>query len=341
MKMSKSLGNTVNPLDLMRDYGADILRLWALSVDFTEDHRIGKEILAGVADQYRKLRNTFRYLLGALDGFGEDERVEDVAEMPELERYMLSLLAGLDATLRQAVADFDFNSYVRALSEFCNNDLSAFYFDIRKDTLYCEVNAETGVQTGKRRAYRTVLDTMFEALVRWAAPVLVFTSEEVWGTRYPDAGSVHLLEWPQVSTKLIDEKLVSEWSVLREIRGEAFRAAEVARNEKRIGSTLEAIILMDIGDANVRALVDRKLSTDKSLIEEIFIAGEVEVRSVTGAIMLRGDQAARPLLSANGKINTSVFRSTYHKCGRCWRHLPEVTEDGELCGRCESVVHAS
>ena len=125
--MSKSLGNTVNPLDLMKDYGADIMRLWALSVDFTEDHRIGKEILAGVADQYRKLRNTFRYLLGALAGFGEEERVA-VEAMPELERYVLHLTAELDATLRQAVADFDFNTYVRALTDFCNEDLSRLLF---------------------------------------------------------------------------------------------------------------------------------------------------------------------------------------------------------------------
>ena len=138
MKMSKSLGNTVNPLDLMKEYGADILRLWALSVDFTEDHRIGKEILTGVADQYRKLRNTFRYLLGALDGFSEEERLDDVAAFPELERYMLHLAAELDQKLRNAVDDFDFNTYVRALTDFCNEDLSAFYFDIRKDRLYCD-----------------------------------------------------------------------------------------------------------------------------------------------------------------------------------------------------------
>ncbi|MEO8455699.1 MAG: isoleucine--tRNA ligase, partial [Sphingomicrobium sp.] len=193
MKMSKSLGNTVSPIDLMKDYGADILRLWALSVDFTEDHRIGKEILAGVADQYRKLRNSFRYLLGALEGFSDAERLDDVSAYPELERYMLHLTAQLDAKLRQAVNDFDFNTYVRALTDFCNDDLSAFYFDIRKDVLYCEVNPESGFQTDKRRAYRTVLDTLFQALVRWLSPVLVFTTEEVWGTRYPDAGSVHLL----------------------------------------------------------------------------------------------------------------------------------------------------
>ena len=162
-KMSKSLGNTVDPNKVMETYGADIIRLWALSVDYTEDHRIGPEILKGVADQYRKLRNTFRYLLGALDGFGEAERV-GVEEMPELERYVLALLAGLDAKLRRAVADFDFNSYTRALTEFCNEDLSAFYFDIRKDRLYCDAPNDPA-----RRAYRTVLDTLYHALIRYAA----------------------------------------------------------------------------------------------------------------------------------------------------------------------------
>src|SRR5207302_10602941 len=163
MKMSKSLGNTVSPIDLMKEYGADILRLWALSVDFTEDHRIGKEILAGVADQYRKLRNTFRYLLGALEGFGDEERLDDVSAYPELERYMLDKLFRLDVTLRAAVENFDFNEYVRSLVDFCNNDLSAFFFDIRKDVLYCDVNALTGSQSQDRRAYRSVLVIRFNS----------------------------------------------------------------------------------------------------------------------------------------------------------------------------------
>src|SRR3546814_37484 len=201
-KMSKSLGNTISPIDLMRDYGADILRLWALSVDFTEDHRIGKEILTGVADQYRKLRNSFRYLLGALEGFTEEERITDVSAMPELERYMLSLLAELDAKMARAVDDFDYNTYTRLLADFCNEDLSAFYFDIRKDVLYCDLGPAAPLGTDTRRAYRSVLDILFHALVRYAAPVLVFTSEEVWGTRYPEAGSVHLLEWPNLETLL-------------------------------------------------------------------------------------------------------------------------------------------
>ena len=297
MKMSKSLGNTISPLDLMRDNGADILRLWALSVDFTEDHRIGKEILAGVADQYRKLRNTFRYLLGALDGFTEEERLP-VAEMPELERYMLGLTAELDARLRKAVNDYDFNDYTRALTDFANNDLSAFFFDIRKDSLYCDAPGST-----KRRAYRTVLDLLFHALVRWASPVLVFTSEEVWGTRYPDEGSVHLLEWPLIDTEWRDDSLAAKWAALREQREAVTEAIEPLRREKIVGSSLEAEVTL-AGDV------------DSDLLAELFIVSSVKP----------GDAL-------------SVTKTQKHKCGRCWRHLPEVGEDGDLCARCEDVVN--
>src|SRR3569623_386005 len=230
-KMSKSLGNTIDPNKVMEQYGADIIRLWALSVDYTEDHRIGDEILKGVADQYRKLRNTFRYLLGALDGFDESERLP-VAELPELERYILALLGQLDATLRTAVADFDFDTYVRALSDFANEDLSAFFFDIRKDSLYCDAPTAP-----RRRAYRTVLDTLFHALIRYAAPVLVFTAEEVWGTRYPDATSVHLLEWPELPEAHAD---MVKWQHLRELRVRVTEAIEPLRRDKVIGSSLEA-----------------------------------------------------------------------------------------------------
>ncbi|QCI94236.1 isoleucine--tRNA ligase [Novosphingobium sp. EMRT-2] len=295
MKMSKSLGNTISPIDLMRDYGADILRLWALSVDFTEDHRIGKEILAGVADQYRKLRNTFRYLLGALDGFGEDEKLP-VGEMPELERYMLVLLEWLDGTLRQAVADYDYNTYVRALSEFCNEDLSAFFFDIRKDSLYCDAPSDA-----KRRAYRTVLDVLFHALVRYAAPVLVFTAEEVWQTRFPGSDSVHLLEWPVVPVSVVEE---DRWAELRALRTTVNEAIEPLRREKVLGSGLEAQVLVPEG-------------APEANLAELFITGTV----------VRGQDDG-----------VTVTRTHDHKCGRCWRHLPEVAEDGALCARCETVV---
>jgi isoleucyl-tRNA synthetase len=296
MKMSKSLGNTISPLDLMRDFGADIIRLWAMTVDFTEDHRIGKEILAGTADQYRKLRNTFRYLLGALDGFTDAEKI-GVADMPELERYMLSLTAQLDERLRRAVGNFDFNDYTRALVDFCNEDLSAFFFDIRKDSLYCD--APTDV---KRRAYRTVLDMLFHALVRWAAPILVFTSEEVWGTRFPDAGSVHLLEWPEILCPR-EEALEQKWTALREAREAVNEAIEPLRRDKIIRSSLEA----DVTSPAVG---------DPGLLAELFI-----VASVTP-----GDAV-------------TVSKTENHKCGRCWRLLPEVTEDDALCARCEELVN--
>jgi len=295
LKMSKSLGNTISPIDLMRDYGADILRLWALSVDFTEDHRIGKEILQGVADQYRKLRNTFRYLLGALDGFSETERV-DLEHMPELERYMLALLEKLDSVLRQAVQDFDFNTYVRALTEFCNEDLSAFFFDIRKDCLYCDAPSDP-----KRRAYRTVLDTLFHALVRYAAPILVFTAEEVWGTRYPGNGSVHLLVWPEVPVSVVDE---DRWSALRALRQTVNEAIEPLRREKVLGSGLEAMVVVPE-------------SAPEADLAELFIT----------ATVTRGHSD-----------DVLVSRSSDHKCGRCWRLLPDVIEEGALCARCEDVV---
>jgi isoleucyl-tRNA synthetase len=298
MKMSKSLGNTIDPLKVMETNGADIIRLWALSVDFTEDHRIGDEILRGVGDQYRKLRNTFRYLLGALDGFSEEERLP-VAEMPELERYMLALTAELDVRLRQAVADYDFNDYTRALTDFANNDLSAFFFDIRKDSLYCDAPSDP-----KRRAYRTVLDILFEALVRWAAPVLVFTSEEVWSTRYPEEGSVHLLEWPLIDVQWReDEALIAKWSGLRSLRETVTEAIEPLRRDKVIGSSLEAEVTI-ASDA------------DPALLAELFIVSSVK----------RGDALA-------------VTKTDHHKCGRCWRLLPEVTADGDLCARCEDVVN--
>ena len=297
MKMSKSLGNTIDPLKVMEVNGADIIRLWALSVDFTEDHRIGDEILKGVGDQYRKLRNTFRYLLGALEGFEESERLP-VAEMPELERYMLALTAELDARLRKAVDAYDFNDYTRALTDFCNEDLSAFFFDIRKDSLYCDAALDP-----KRRAYRTVLDILFGALVRWAAPVLVFTAEEVWGTRYPDADSVHLLEWPLIDTEWREDAgLLSKWAQIRATRMMANEDIEPFRRDKTIGSSLEVEYTYpgDPGGTN---------------LAEILIVSSVK-------------QGPR-----------KVERTTNHKCGRCWRYLPEVKADGDLCDRCNEVVN--
>jgi len=311
-KMSKSLGNTISPIDLMKDYGADILRLWALTVDFTEDHRIGKEILAGVADQYRKLRNTFRYLLGALDGFSEAERIAP-ADMPELERWVLHRLAEIDTELRRAVGDYDFNAYVTAISTFVNNDLSAFVFDIRKDSLYCDAATDL-----RRRAWRSVLDTLFEALTRWLAPVLVFTAEEVWGTRHPDGGSVHMLEWPAIDAAWRDDALAERWVRLRALRSLATMAIEPARRDKLLGSSLEAKLTVSANHADAALIA----SVD---FAELCIVSEL-------------DTSIDADLEAGVRVSTE--KTELEKCARCWRHLPDVAEETGLCGRCDTVVNA-
>jgi isoleucyl-tRNA synthetase len=304
-KMSKSIGNTVDPLKVLQESGADILRLWVASTDYFEDVRIGKEVLATTTDAYRKLRNTFRYLLGALDDYTEAERVP-AAEMPELERWVLHRLAELDAELRDAVNGFDFNRATRAIMTFANDDLSAFFFDIRKDSLYCDAPA-----SAKRRAYRTVLDIVFHALVRWLAPVLCFTTEEVWETRFPGHGSVHLLEWPEIDAGWRDEALSARWGLVRASREQVTERIEPLRREKVIGSSNEAKILFPEVEMDLTGL-------DPDALKEIYIVSEV----------------------APGETDSiEVARTDYLKCGRCWRHLPEVPEEGALCGRCEEVVN--
>ncbi len=308
-KMSKSEGNVINPLDVMKTFGADILRLWALSVDFTEDHRIGDEILKGVADQYRKLRNTFRYLLGALDGFSEAERLP-VAEMPALERWVLHRLAMLSGELKAAVNAYDFNRYTSLINDFVQNDLSAFAMDVRKDSLYCDApTAPT------RRAWRTVLDIVFHALTRWLAPVLVFTAEEVWATRYPDAQSVHLLEWPEIDAGWQDMALDKQFTLARKLREEAYLKLEELRRAKTVGSFLEARVAITTAHSDrIAALAGLDLA-------ELLLVAEVAITpSDTESLM--------------------VEKADLPKCARCWRHLPDVDAETQLCGRCDGVVHA-
>jgi isoleucyl-tRNA synthetase len=307
-KMSKSLGNVVDPLKIIAESGADILRVWVASTDYFDDVRIGKEVLAGSSDAYRKLRNTFRYMLGALSDFTGEEKV-DPADMPELERYMLHRLAELDAEMR-AVVDkqegsdswLEFSRYTRALMDFANADLSAFFFDIRKDCLYCDAPSDP-----KRRAYRTVLDMMFHALVRYAAPIIPFTAEEVWQSRYPDAdGSVHFLEWPQVDAGWLHTGLGEKWAELRNQRNQVNEAIEPLRREKIVRSSLEAQVAMG-----------QVIAASETDFAELCIVAKVDMGVGDGIV---------------------VTPSDYHKCGRCWRLLPEVTDDGALCDRCDDVL---
>jgi isoleucyl-tRNA synthetase len=221
--------------------------------------------------------------------------------MPELELYVLHLLGKLDVELKGAAENYEFNRYLRLLTDFAQEDLSAFFFDIRKDSLYCDAPDDP-----RRRAYRTVLDTLFHALIRYAAPVLVFTAEEVWGTRYPDAGSVHLLEWPAIPQ--VDTDL-TKWTALRTLRQQVTEAIEPLRRDKVVRSSLEAEVVVPNGAVPQAA--------DDGLLAELFISAAV---------------------SRGGEDEVIVRKSGDAKCGRCWRLLPEVTEDGALCARCTDVV---
>ncbi|NNF76965.1 MAG: isoleucine--tRNA ligase, partial [Rhizobiales bacterium] len=250
-KMSKSLGNVVTPQAVMEQNGADILRLWVMSSDYAEDLRIGPEIIKTNVDSYRKLRNTMRFLLGNLDGFSEAERV-DVADMPELERYMLHRLAVLDEIVRQGYRDFDYKRIFARLFNFCTVELSALYFDIRKDALYCDP-----ASSHTRRACRTVLDQIFSCLTAWLAPMLAFTMEEVWLARNPsDTGSVHLRQFPEVPQAWRDEVLAAKWEKVRQVRRVVTGALEIERREKRIGSSLEAAPEVYIADEALVAALD-------------------------------------------------------------------------------------
>ena len=322
MKMSKSLGNTIVPETVVKQYGADILRLWVAQADYTADQRIGPEILKGVADSYRRLRNTFRFLIAALDGFDDAERVA-VAEMPELERFVLHRLTELDAEVRAGYAAHDFSGVFQTLFQFCTTALSATYFDIRKDTLYCDA-----ADSVSRRACRTVLDAIFERLTAWLAPILVFTMEEVWLTRNPGPdSSIHLLDFPETPQDWHAPVMAERWARLRDVRRVVTGALEIERREKRIGASLEAAPVVHIADPGLRALVGETRFADLCITSDIVISDQpappdaFALEDVTGVAVVPG-------------------RASGTKCQRCWKVLPEVGRgtDPNLCDRCATVV---
>jgi isoleucyl-tRNA synthetase len=235
-KMSKSLGNTVAPQDIIKQSGADILRLWALSSDYTEDLRIGPHIIQSTVDGYRKLRNTLRYLLGNLAYYEPGFEIAH-ADMPELERWMLHRVAEIDAQIRRDYDEYDFKRAYRTMADFCSNDLSAIYFDIRRDTLYCD-----GFSSMKRHASLSVLNTLFDCLTAWLAPILCFTAEEAWLARHGEVknGSVHVQTFPEIPSTWRDDELGAKWEKIWTVRRVITGALEVERREKRIGSSLEA-----------------------------------------------------------------------------------------------------
>ncbi len=320
MKMSKSLGNTILPETIVREYGADILRLWVAQTDYTADQRIGPEILKGTADSYRRLRNTMRFLLGSLADFAEADRVAPEA-MPELERWVLHRLSELDEVVRTGYAAYDFNGVFSAVFQFATVDLSAFYFDIRKDALYCDGD------TPRRRAARTVLDLLFHRLTTWLAPVLVFTMEEVWLERYPGAdASVHLEDFPATPAGWRDAALAEKWAVVRSVRRVVNGALELARRDKVIGASLEAAPVVYVTEGAAVVLVS-------VAFEDLCITSGIEVR--TGAAP---GTAFR--LADTADVAVVFAEAGGEKCQRCWKILPDVGSHAHagVCGRCDEAL---
>ncbi|TNF59902.1 MAG: isoleucine--tRNA ligase [Rhodobacteraceae bacterium] len=321
MKMSKSLGNIIAPQAVIDQYGADILRLWVAQTDYTADQRIGPEILKGTADSYRRLRNTMRFMLGSLADFTEADRVAP-ADMPELERWVLHRLAELDHVVRKGYAAFDFQGVFQALFTFATSDLSAFYFDVRKDVLYCDGD------TPRRRAARTVLDLLFHRLTTWAAPILVFTMEEVWLERFPgEASSVHLVDFPHTPGDWLDEPLAQKWAGIRRARRVVTAALEIQRQDKVIGASLEAAPVVHVRDADV-------LEALKSV--------DFEDVCITSSIVLTKDPVpaeAFRLPEVEG-IGVVFERAEGDKCQRCWKILPDVGTHAHpgVCGRCDEAL---
>jgi len=310
-KMSKSLGNFTAPQDVIKQSGADILRMWVCASDYADDLRIGPEILKTTVETYRKLRNTVRWMLGSLAHFHEEDRVK-FDKMPELERLMLHRLSELDALVRRAYAEFDYKRIFAALSSFMTSDLSAFYFDIRKDTLYCDPFSSV-----KRKACLTVLDHLFRCTVTWLAPMLCFTAEESWLSRYgEDVKSVHLELFPEVPAAWRDDKLAEKWRKIRTVRRVVTGALEIERAQKRIGSSLEAHPIIHVSNTELyEAVIDCDLAeicitSAATLVEDDGPAGGFRLPDVAGVAVV-------PNL-AEGK-----------KCARSWKILTTIGADPE------------
>jgi isoleucyl-tRNA synthetase len=309
-KMSKSLGNQVFPQDVMKQSGADILRLWVMTTDYWEDQRLGKNVIQTNVDAYRKLRNTTRWMLGTL-AHDEGEEVA-FADMPELERLMLHRLAELDEIVRKGYDNFDFKRIARTLLDFMVVELSAFYFDIRKDTLYCDAPSST-----RRKAAIVVVRHLFDRLVTWLAPMMPFTTEEAWLERYPDAASVHLEQFRETPAEWRDEQLAAKWRKVRQVRRVVTGALEIERAQKTIGSSLEASPIVHITDAELRAAIaDRDMA-------------EICITSGLTVLDTPAPDGAFTLDEVKG-VGVVFARASGTKCARSWRYTDDVGSDPEF-----------
>ena len=320
MKMSKSIGNTIVPETIIKQYGADILRLWVAQTDYTADQRIGNEILKGVSDSYRRLRNTIRFMLGSLADFDASKAV-DVKDMPELEQLIMHKMVVLDETVRAGYAKFDFQGVFRAIFEFATQDLSSFYFDVRKDALYCDGASE------RQNAALTVLDHLYARLTTWLAPILPFTMEEVWLERNGADTSVHLVDFPETPAEWRNDALAARSDIVRAVRRVVTGALEEQRTAKVIGSSLEACPSVYLSE-ELAAVI-----TNPETFADLCITSQVKLE--TGA----APEGAFVIPEVEG-VSVVFAKAEGDKCGRCWKILPDVGghTHAEVCGRCSAAL---
>jgi isoleucyl-tRNA synthetase len=320
-KMSKSLGNVVAPQDVVNQSGADILRLWVVASDYAQDLSVGPNILKQMSDLYRRLRNTLRYLLGNLDGFTAAERLP-YAQLPELEQWVLHRVSELDRQIRNACTSYDFHGLFNELHNFCAVDLSAFYFDIRKDVVYCDAPSSI-----RRRAARTVLDILYDCLTKWLAPFICFTAEQAWLARHPsEDGSVHLEQFPEIPAAWHNPNLAAKWAQVRALRRVVTGALELERAAKRIGASLQA-------HPQVWAPADMVAAVQGVPLEDLCIVSAITLH--TGA----APEDSFTLPDVPG-VGVQVNLAAGEKCQRCWKVLPDVGSHRHpmVCERCADAV---
>lgn len=317
-KMSKSLGNVILPDDIMNKFGVDILRLWVVASDYYADLRLDHSILNAQVDSYRRIRNTFRYLIGNLDGFEKSEKVA-INEFPELEKYILHRLWEINQVVQKTINDFNFHLMFTTLLNFCSNDLSSFYFDIRKDTIYCDNKTSL-----KRRAARTLLNILFNNLIRWFAPLLVFTCEEAWSAR-GNTTSIHLEDFNTVDSEYKNDTLSKKWEIIKQVRKVITGAIEIKRANKIIRSSLEASVFIYASSKIISNLKNIDLA-------EIAITSSAKIEDD-----LNNNNAF--CIDEIPDVSVHIEAASGYKCNRCWRVLEEVKSEKDICTRCKDSLN--
>ena len=315
-KMSKSLGNVISPEKVMSQYGVDILRLWVVASDYYDDLKLDNAILKAQSDSYRRIRNTFRYLIGNLEGFDEKEKI-NIEEFPELEKYILHRLWEVDQIIQKCVKDFNFHLMFTTLLNFCSNDLSAFYFDIRKDSIYCD-----SFDSKKRRSARTLLNLIFDHLVRWLAPSLSFTCEEAWKAK-GNTSSIHLEDFLKASQDFKNNDIANKWNIIKNIRKVITGAIEKKRAEKLIGSSLEANVIIYVKE-------DLKKKIEEINFDEIAITSSFQLLDYKN----KKDYFA---LEEIDDVAVTVEKTDGQKCERCWKYT-DILQDKQICQRCDEAI---